>query len=278
MSYQFKIKISNKFCEITKLFSVTAGNQKNIKCQLDIKYGESDREAIDLYGTDLPKNSPLFVFVHGGYWQLLSKNMSGYPVKPFVEAGIQVMILDYDLCPQVSIEGQIEQIKKAGKFIFNYCKENGIEKLSIAGHSVGAHLISYMLEKDYVDSIENFGVLKSLYLLGGVYDVKKIRHVKGVNPDNVLQITDENEDYLSPVYHDFSNMANHTLAYHVYVAEFDPPIFIQHSQDFYKKLAETLLKNVDFEIYNGFDHFDFAENLADPDYKLTKMLIHDLKN
>lgn len=39
------------------------------------------------------------MYVHGGYWQELNKDISSYCVEPLVNAGIRVVIPGYDLAP-----------------------------------------------------------------------------------------------------------------------------------------------------------------------------------
>ena len=39
--------------------------------QLDVAYGDGPDEKMDMYGVDvLPAASPVFAFVHGGYWRV----------------------------------------------------------------------------------------------------------------------------------------------------------------------------------------------------------------
>lgn len=64
--------------------------------------------------------SPVVVYIHGGYWQELTKNQSAYCVSPLIENGYRVIILDYDLCPNVKLEEIVQQIRKAMKFVFEY--------------------------------------------------------------------------------------------------------------------------------------------------------------
>ena len=45
-------------------------------------------------------DAPVFVYIHGGYWQMLSKDISSYCVPPLYNAGIKVVVPDYDLAPE----------------------------------------------------------------------------------------------------------------------------------------------------------------------------------
>ncbi|ODM96496.1 Kynurenine formamidase [Orchesella cincta] len=35
--------------------------------ETDISYGDAPRQKYDLYGTDLPEDSSIFLWIHGGY-------------------------------------------------------------------------------------------------------------------------------------------------------------------------------------------------------------------
>lgn len=65
------------------------------------------------------KDAPVFVYIHGGYWQMLDKNVSAYCVEPLVSAGIKVIVLEYDLCPTLTLTELVEQVTKFGKFILD---------------------------------------------------------------------------------------------------------------------------------------------------------------
>lgn len=102
-------------------------NRKELKCELDVEYGNDDSEKFDIYGGDLPENAPLFVYVHGGYWQMLSKKESAYCAKPLVQKGYRVIVLDYALCPKVTLEELMKQVQRAGEYILNYAVENHVK-------------------------------------------------------------------------------------------------------------------------------------------------------
>lgn len=110
-------------------------------CHLNISYGATEREKLDIFGDNLPKDAPLFVFIHGGYWQEIDKDMSSFIVKQFVENSFRSIVVEYELCPKVTLEGIVDQIRTCFKWIGDYIQANGIKKICIAGHSAGAHLL-----------------------------------------------------------------------------------------------------------------------------------------
>ncbi len=69
---------------------------------LDLRYGPKERNAWDLFPAADP-NAPCIVFIHGGYWRSFDKDDFAFVAAPFLEQGIAVATLNYDLCPAVSI-------------------------------------------------------------------------------------------------------------------------------------------------------------------------------
>lgn len=57
------------------------------------------------------------MYIHGGFWKKLSKSISAYCVDPLVSAGIKVIVLEYDLCPNVTLSELVEQVTRFGEFI-----------------------------------------------------------------------------------------------------------------------------------------------------------------
>lgn len=79
-------------------------NQSCPQYDLEVPYGDRPGMTYDVYGTNLPENSPIFVFIHGGYWQMTSKSDNLFIVKPLVDAKVRVVMLGYDLCPSITLE------------------------------------------------------------------------------------------------------------------------------------------------------------------------------
>jgi len=44
--------------------------------------------------------APIFVYIHGGYWQHLSLEMSSFMAKTFCQAGAVVVAVGYELAPK----------------------------------------------------------------------------------------------------------------------------------------------------------------------------------
>jgi hypothetical protein len=69
------------------------------------------------------QDSPVFVYIHGGYWQMLSKDISAYHVIPLWQAGIRSIVVGYDLTPKGKFSPALVQLFL---IIFNFIFINEI--------------------------------------------------------------------------------------------------------------------------------------------------------
>ncbi|MGE4336707.1 MAG: alpha/beta hydrolase [Pigmentiphaga sp.] len=111
----------------------------------DIAYGSDPLQNYDYFASGRP-DAPLFVFVHGGYWQGGDKGGVGFVVDPYVATGADAAVLNYRLAPANRIEEMVDDVlealrhlmarREAGELTFNPAK------LVLMGHSAGGHLVA----------------------------------------------------------------------------------------------------------------------------------------
>ncbi|EFN83095.1 Probable arylformamidase [Harpegnathos saltator] len=262
-----------KFCT-----EVTEEVRESIKCELDVPYGTTERTIYDIYGTDLPKDAPILVFIHGGYWQEFSKDLTGFSVPLFVKNKIKVITVEYDLCPNVRVSDIIVQVKSACEQILKYAADNGCKSVLISGHSAGAHLAASLLhDVEWMKRMEQQGylaLLKGIVLIAGLYD---IRPIVDVSHSAVLNFTDEEVKRISWFLCDEPKERIHGLKVIVTIGDCDSPAFIDDSCRYIQKII-SMVNNVEFHLLRDIDHFDIVEKLLDPDYVLAKSMLHCLQS
>ena len=112
-----------------------------------VRYGEDEREVADVYR---PVNARgCLIFYHGGYWRRCSKDDHAWVARDFVQAGITVAVMNYPLCPTVSLP----DINRAAQRAFTCLYRdhfNTAERahLVVAGHSAGGYLAAAHLSED----------------------------------------------------------------------------------------------------------------------------------
>src|ERR1700754_4586458 len=65
-------------------------------CERDIPYGKSDRERFDL-ARGANANAPTIIYVHGGYWQTLTKEDFAFVAEGPLALGYNVALAEYTL-------------------------------------------------------------------------------------------------------------------------------------------------------------------------------------
>jgi arylformamidase len=152
--------------------------RQNLKCVLDVPFGPTVHETVDIFPADVP-NAPVFVFIHGGYWRAFSsKEFSGIALG-LQPLGITTVVVNYALCPQVSIDEITRQVRAAVAWTVRNIAQYGGDptRIGIGGHSAGAHLASMCLLTDWA---RDYGLpqdpLKAALLVSGLFDLAPLRY------------------------------------------------------------------------------------------------------
>ena len=131
-----------------------------------IAYGPGARNTIDLFSGD--GRGPIVVFIHGGYWQALDGSSFSHCARGLNAHGIDVAVPSYDLCPQVTVETIIHQMRAAGRSLARLGRP-----LVTSGHSAGGHLAACLLATDW--QLQDASLLKkpviAAYAISGLFDL-----------------------------------------------------------------------------------------------------------
>ncbi|XP_071968681.1 kynurenine formamidase isoform X2 [Engystomops pustulosus] len=240
--------------------------QAAMQTALNIQYGDNESEKMDLY---LPAGElagfPLLVYIHGGYWQFLSKEESGFMAPPMVSHGIAVMAMDYDIAPKGDMDVMVAQVRRSIAAVCRLYPQN--TGVYLCGHSAGAHLVAMTLCTDWSQHRVTPGI-RGAVLVSGVYDLLPIIDTY-VNDE--LKMSREVALKNSPLQH-VGSMGAGTCPMAIVVAEHDSPEFHRQSQRYFQRLKESGLSASYVQI-DGTDHFDVIEKLSQEDYVLTQLLV-----
>jgi len=91
------------------------------------------------------QDCPIVMFIHGGYWQRLDRTSFSHMAEGLNLRGIAVALPSYTLCPDISIDGIINEMRRACLLIYQTYKRN----ISIVGHSAGGHLAACLMATDW---------------------------------------------------------------------------------------------------------------------------------
>lgn len=180
--------------------------RSTLAARLDVPYGSDPRQRVDLFPA--PGARGTLVFVHGGYWRSLDKDLFSWLAAPFVAAGIGVAIPRYRLVPAVSIEQVVDDVVMAVNWLFEHAPAHGLpmERVAVSGHSAGGHLVAALFatprNRLRFDPARIVGGLP----MSGVFDFEPLRHL-GFNaefrldPDGVarLNLADKRRTITAPL-------------------------------------------------------------------------------
>lgn len=166
---------------------------------LDLAYGDADGERLDFFPAR-QAGAPLLVFIHGGWWRSLDKSDFSFIVPGWLEAGFSVALTNYTLAPAAPIEDMVAQQRRALAWLYRRADQYDFDagRISVAGHSAGAHLAAMMLATDWraLDPELPPDLLKAGVLLSGLYDLQPVLQAPFVNDD--LRLTPARAEALSP--------------------------------------------------------------------------------
>jgi len=150
----------------------------NLPYIANVPYGPTLDEHVDIFPSSEP-DSPVLLFIHGGYWRAnRARDSSQIALGPHA-LGMTVVIINYSLCPRVTIDEITRQTRASVAWtLANISQYNGDPKrLLIAGHSAGAHLAAMCLQTRWA---ENYGLdaqpIRAALLISGIYDIAPLRY------------------------------------------------------------------------------------------------------
>ncbi len=149
-----------------------------LKCELDVAYGATRDEHLDIFPA-ANRRTPVLIFFHGGYWRMLSsKEFSCVALGP-VPAGVTVVNVNYSLCPKVTIDEIVRQARASVAWTYRHAEDFGgdRERIYVSGHSAGGQLTAMCLSTDWPGE---YGlpddIIKGALAISGVFDLRPLRY------------------------------------------------------------------------------------------------------
>src|SRR5262245_12494008 len=154
--------------------------------RLDLRYGDMPGETIDLFPARKGDGSCL-MFIHGGYWRALDKKDFSYLAPAWVDAGVSLAVVNYDLCPKVTMEEIVRQMLRASRWLWLNGAQYGVDRnrLYVSGHSAGGHLTAMLMAAQWpaFDSRLPKDLWKGGIAVSGLYDLAPLMQVHFLQPD-----------------------------------------------------------------------------------------------
>jgi arylformamidase len=229
--------------------------------EFGLAYGPSPRQTVDLFpAKDDDDETPLALFIHGGWWRSLEPSMFSQLARGPNARGVSVAVAGYDLCPNVSIATIIEQMRAACLFLWRKKRK----RIFVYGHSAGGHLAACMTAQDWkaFASDAPADLVPAAYALSGVFDLAPLAQVSQ-NADLRLDAAEARR--VSPLH--WTVPAGRT--FDAVVGALESSEFLRQS----KALAAGWSARgvaTRYEEIAGTNHFTVIDALADPDSAMTR--------
>jgi arylformamidase len=178
---QFMPRIAVPDCDewLARDATLSAETRAVLRHTADIAYGESPGQRLDVFPAANPK-APIQVYLHGGYWRALDKRDFSYVASPLVAGGATTVLLNYDLCPKVTLDSIVQQMRDAVIWVYRHAGLLGgdAERIHLSGSSAGAHLVAMMLAQDWTRAPVPTDVIKGATCITGIYQLDPVLRIQ----------------------------------------------------------------------------------------------------
>jgi arylformamidase len=223
---------------------------------LDVAYGPRPREKLDYFPAGRAR-APLFVFIHGGYWQRNEKETFAFVADGPRPHGIDVALLGYTLAPDARLADIVAEMRQALAFLADKASDFGFDatRIYVGGWSAGGHLTA---------AVADHPAMRGGLPISGIFDLEPI----ALNYLNEKLSLDASEiETLSPLRRWPRSMA----PLHLSVGGAELPELQRQSRD-YAAAAQARGLPVQLSVLAGLNHFSIMDALARPDGTLVRDL------
>ncbi len=242
--------------------------RRTLPCALNVAYGPHPDETLDIFPGATEQPGPVLIYLHGGYWRLLSKDDSSFMAPALSQKGITVVAVNYSLAPAVTLDHIVDQTRRALGWISKHIAQHhgNPQQLIVAGSSAGGHLAGMALVPGWQ---QRYGVqpgsIRGAVLLSGLFDLTPLVHT---HINEWMQMSDAGARLNSPMLH-MPDAGPHIL---VSYGTNETDEFKRQSIDF---LAAWQARGLSGEYIDmpGTNHFDLVLSLGDPVSALAGALL-----
>jgi len=232
-------------------------------CFLDVPYGAAPAERLDLFPAR-GRSRALLVFVHGGYWRSRDKAEFSFLAPAFTREGVTFAVVGYSLCPAVSVEHIVRQMRAAHAWLWRHAGRYGADPstLHVSGHSAGGHLAAMMAACDWPRHESDLppDLVKGALALSGLYDLRPLLRTR-INVD--LHLDEDAAQALSPV----TCEPARAVPVHTAVGAGESAEFHRQARLLAQRWPRCVVGQVPAP---GCNHFTILDALADPESRLFR--------
>lgn len=268
LAYNARATVGGDISPFLEVYAArSAAARDRLAVETAVAYGPSAAESFDFFpAVGAAGPAPMHLFIHGGYWRALSKDVSAFAAPAFVERGIAFAALDYALCPKVRLSEIVRQCRAAVAHLVNSAERFGIDptRITVSGSSAGGHLVGMLLAGDGWEADFGLpaGVVRAGVAVSGLFDLEPVRHC---DINEVIGLTEAEARAMSPIRHMAPGGRDLVVAW----GETETGEFKRQSLDYAARWVEGGGMLDAFEV-PGRNHFDVILDLADPESRLGR--------
>ena len=227
---------------------------------LDIPYGAGAREVLDIFSVASNQGlAPVHVYLHGGYWQGLSKDWFSFVAETISRQGECAVIVNYDLCPSVTLVQIVEQIQNATCWLIENISSYGgdCRSMTMTGHSAGGHLAAMLLTMDWSNLDLAHPPFQRINTLSGIFDLQPL---VSTSINRALQLDESAAHALSPLFKSPWNPSP-GLKLNLMVGGLESDEFKKQSQQLLEAWKDFI--DVEYRELSGSHHFSILDRFLE---------------
>lgn len=149
--YNVELAVGDMRPYIERFVTDSAAARRELACVEDVRFGPTRDETLDIFPA-ASAGAPVLLFIHGGYWRALSSKEFSLVARGPVARGMTVAVMNYSLCPKVTIGEITRQSRAAVAWLAAHAADyNGDPaRLFVAGHSAGGQQVGMLVATDWV--------------------------------------------------------------------------------------------------------------------------------
>lgn len=243
----------------------SAAARDSLDCRTNVPYGDGPDEVVDIFPAGA--GAPVLVFIHGGYWRMLSQKESSFMAPPLAARGIATVTVNYSLAPGASIDEIVRQCRAAVAWTWKNAAGFGGDpaRLFVCGSSAGGHLTGMMAAGGWrEDAGLPADAIKGAVPLSGLFDLEPVR-LSNIN--EWAKLDAESARRNSPIHH----LPQTGCPLIVSWGGSETDEFKRQSREFAAAWAARGWPVEAFES-SARNHFDIVFDIGDPDTRLGRAI------
>jgi len=222
---------------------------------LNLQFGPRERNRIDFLKA--APNAPTLLFIHGGYWQMRSKDAFTLFAAGPMAHGINVALIGYTLAPDATLDQIVAEIHAGIDFFARQLIDLGgdAKRLVASGWSAGGQLTAMAMMNPRI---------KGGVAISGIYDLEPIRH-------SYLNIKLGLDEAMSRRNSPMAMAEGPMKPLSLVVGGGELPLLRKQTADFAGHRARYGLP-VTYEEIPGANHFTIMDEMASPSGRITTLV------